>query len=326
MNDPKRRWLFKLMLSSGALLTWGRALAADFPKKTVEIVVGFPAGGSADMLARVVQPVLAQELVGIVIVENRPGAATNIATGDVARAQPDGHRLLLAVSNSLTINPHLYPNAGFDVLKDLRPLAIVATAPLSIAVRADSDIASLADLLKKARAEGGKISYGSPGIGSPMHLLGEILSQEAKVAMTHVPYSGTPPLLNDLVGGNVTSAISTYAAMNPFLKAGKLRILALAEDKRFELAPDIPLIKETVPGISLGTWFGFAAPAKTPDDVIERLHRALFVAMADAKVKKTLEANGMVTMLEGPQEMGKRMRAELDTFGQLIKSRGIEAK
>lgn len=317
------RWTRGLTALLAGALVAGSVAAQTFPQRPIEVVVGYPPGASLDILARLMQPHMAAFLGQQVVVDNRAGAGGNIGTSSVARSAPDGYRILLASNANLTINPHVYKDPGFDVFDDLEPITQLATGPVAIVVNRELNIDSLEQLLELARQNPGKVSYGTPGIGSPMHLLGEMLSQETGVQLNHVPYKGSVPALNDLIGGSINVAISTLATITPFLETGKLKVIALAEAEPFALNPDIPLIKDTVPGLTSPAWFAFVAPKGTPKEVIDKLHAASVAALENESVRKGLEVGAMVPLAEGPEGLAQLMREEYDLFGRVVQERNI---
>ncbi len=327
MSMPVTRWAtgLGLGLALSASLALPAAHAKDFPQRSVEVVVGYPAGASLDILARLLQPKMSEVLGEQVIVENRAGAGGNIGTANVARSDPDGHRILLASNANLSINPHIYPDAGFDPFEDFEPITQLASGPVALVVNTSTNIESVQDLLDRAKANPGSITYGTPGVGSPMHLLGEMMAQEADFEWTHVPYKGSVPALTDLMGGNIDVSISTLATTTPFLDSGKLKVIALAEAEPFVQAPDSPLLADTIPGLTAPAWFAFVAPAGTPQEAIDALYEASVAALEDPAVIKGLEAGAMVPAAHGPEALTELIRADYDAFGKVIEERGIRA-
>ena len=301
------------------------AHAQNPPTKAIEIIVPYPPGASTDLIARLLQPQVSALLKHPVVVENKGGAGGNIGADYVAKSTPDGYRLLLATNAITTINPHVSRNAGFDVFKDLAPVAKIANGPMGIAVRSDSAVATLADLIALAKKEPGKLSYGTAGNGSPHHIIGELLNQQAGISIVHVPYRGVGPALTDLMGGNIDVVVSTLAGLTPLAAGGKVRILGVAEAKRFEGAPDIPTIAELFPGFEASSWFGIYAPAGTPAAMIDRLNAAFNTAIASQEVRTKLLANSLAPSTDTPEGFGNLTRSDFNRWGKLIRDRNIRA-
>ena len=323
MNRRFAAWSRHLGAIALATLVVGGAAAQEYPQRPIEIVVGYPPGASLDILARLLQPTMSEVLGQQVVVDNRAGAGGNIGSAAVARSAPDGYRILLASNANLTINPHVYKDPGFDVFKDFAPITQLASGPVAIVVNNEFGIDTLPELIARARQNPGKVSYGTPGIGSPMHLLGEMLSQEAGIRLNHVPYKGSVPSINDLIGGNINVAISTLATVTPFLKSGKLKVIALAEAEPFPLAPEIPLVKDTVPGLTSPAWFALVAPAGTPRPILDKIHAAAATALQTDMVRRGLETGAMVAAADGPEALAELVRREYDQFGTVVRERQI---
>ncbi|MGE0799762.1 MAG: Bug family tripartite tricarboxylate transporter substrate binding protein [Lautropia sp.] len=301
------------------------AQAQDFPTKPVHIVVPYPPGGGADIHARVVADKLAGVLGQSVIVENRAGASGNIGAQFVARAAPDGHTLLLAVSN-LVINPAVQPNQPVDALKDFTPVAITLTAQNLLLVNPSLPVKTLREFIDYAKANPGKLSYGSTGIGTPL-LAMELLKAMAKLDIVQVNYKGDAPALTDLIGGQIQAYAGNIAAVEQQHRSGKLRGLAVTSRQRAESLPDVPTIDEAgVPGYELETWFGFVAPAGTPRPVVDKLNAAINRVIAMPDVRKRMQDSGFRPFTAGADEFGAKMRGDLAKFTELVKSAGIKVE
>lgn len=322
-RHPARRRLLTA-LSAAALLPVG-ARAQAYPNRAVELVVPYPTGASVDFTARLVQPRVAAALGQSVVIDNRAGAGGNIGSAYVAKSPPDGHRILLTTNAVMSINPHVYRNMGFDVLKDLAPVTLAVNGPIGIAVAANSPIQSLPDLIAHAKRNPGKLSFGTPGSGSPQHVIGELLKQRAGIFMVHIPYRGVGPVITDVIGGSVDIVISTLAALTPQASAGRLRVLALAEAKRSEAAPQLPLVAETLPGFEASAWLAFFAPAGTPREVIARLNTVLAAAINADDVKPKLIASALTPGGGTPEQLARLVRDDHERWGRIIRERGITA-
>jgi len=257
------------------------------------------------------------------VVENRTGAGGNIGAAYVAKSPPDGHRILLTTNAVMTVNPHVYKNMGFDVLKDLAPITLAVSGPIGIAVSSTTSIRNMAELVAFAKTNPGKLSYATPGSGSPQHVVGELIKQRAGIFIVHIPYRGLGPAFVDVIAGTVQVVISTLSALLPHAAAGKLRILALAEARRSEAAPDLPVIAETIPGVEASAWLGFFAPGGTPKDIIARLNTAIAAALRSDELRAKLIANALVPGGGSAEELGQLVRADHDRWGRIVRERGI---
>ena len=308
-----------------ALLTAAPVGAQDFPSKTIEIVVPYPPGGSTDVVARKLQQKLSEMWGKPVMVDNRAGGNGNIGTAYVARSPADGHRLLMSTSALLTVNPHVHTNPGFDAFKDFAPVSLVSNGALAVGVNPSLGINTLADLVAYVKRNPKKVFYGTPSSGTPQHLVGELLNQVAGLDMTPVHYKGIAPALNDVLAGNVPLVFSTYAALKPQADAGRIKVLAVAEPKRMEMAPSVPTMSETFPGFEMTTWFGIFAPAGTPPAVVNKLSQAIAAIIAQPDVNQLLNSLALPPMGSGPQEMGRVLRMDFDRLGKVVRDNKITA-
>jgi tripartite-type tricarboxylate transporter receptor subunit TctC len=298
--------------------------AQGYPDKAIELVVPYPPGASTDLIGRILQERLAAELGQPVVIENKGGAGGNMGATYVAKSQPDGYKLLLSTNAITTLNPHVM-KGGFDPLKELVAVAQIANGPIGIAVRGDSSISTLAELVAFAKQHPNKLSFGSAGNGSPQHVIGELLNQAAGVSMLHVPYRGIGPALTDLLGGNINVVISTLAGLSVLASSNKVKVLAIAEDRRFKGAPNIPTIAETYPGFVASSWFGVYAPAGTRPEVVKRLNAAVNNAVANEQVNQKLVAAGLVPISTTPEGFAKLTRDDYERWGKLVKQKNIHA-
>jgi len=297
-----------------------KALAAD----KFTLVAPFPPGGPIDTLARLLADGLGKRYGQVALVDNAPGAAGNIGMDKVKKAKPDGHTLLVIPAGNLTINPTLMPKFPFSIDKDFVPVAMLAKTPNVLVTHPGTGIKSVADLIKAAKAKPDTLSYASPGIGSGLHLAGELFKDQAKVEILHVAYKGTPPALNDVLGGTVPLMFSNLPTVLPHLKSGKLVALAVTDSTRTPNAPDIPTMAEVgVPGIVVPSWYGLLAPAGTPADVVEQLARDAQDILAQAAVREQLKAQGMTDWNLQTTAFGAHIRDETARWAKVIKARNI---
>ena len=314
-----------LALTLGTLLATAPALAQNFPTKPITMVVGFAAGGATDVVARIIAKHLGDELKQNVIVENKAGAGGNIATDYVARAEADGHTLLLGSVGSLTVAPHMQARLPYKPLQDFAPVTMAVVFSNVLVVKPDLPVKNLADLIKLAKAKPGTVTYASSGIGGAGHLAGELLEQVADADMTHVAYKGGGPAMVGMLGGEVDSFFGTPPSVGPHVKAGKVRAIATTGAKRDPLMPDVPTVAEQgYPGYDTMNWYAYVVPAKTPQPVINKLNQVLVKILKDPVVGKELEAKGLSPSPSTPAELGAYMKREYDTWAVVVKKAGIK--
>jgi tripartite-type tricarboxylate transporter receptor subunit TctC len=299
------------------------ANAQTYPDKTIRLVTPWPPGGGADGVARLVAQALTKELGQTVYVENIAGAGGNIGTQQFTRAKPDGYTLLLATSSTNSVNPHLYTRLGFDPVKDFAPVALVATIPSILVVPTASPFKTPKDIIDAAKAQPGKLSYGSGGNGASAHLAGELFKSIAKIDVLHVPYKGSGPAMNDVMGGQITFMFDTGAI--PFVRGGKVRALAVASDKRIPALPDVPTTDELgVKGMHMSAWYGIAAPAGTPQPIINRVNAAVNAALASGDLTQRLNQIGADVRSGSPDMFVKFWNTELDRYAGIVKLTGAK--
>jgi tripartite-type tricarboxylate transporter receptor subunit TctC len=322
MNTTRRQVIAGgAALLAGGLAPLARAQgAADtYPSGPVKIVVGFSAGGPTDLAARLVAAKLQQALGQTFLVENKPGAGSNLASGIVADAAPDGYTLLMAAA-PLAINNHLYKGLKWNVLSSFAPITQVMSAPCILAVRPDS-YKTMAELVADAKKNPGKLSYSSSGAGGSQHLAGELLQQKAGIKLIHVPYKGASPALNDLLGGQIQMGFMTSLSSVPYFKSGKLRALAVAAPQRMPQLPDVPTMAEAgLPGVEMNSWSGLLAPAKTPPEIVAKLNREAVKALQSPDVHDKLVAQGAMVVASTPQEFATYLKNEYENYGKLIEA------
>jgi len=301
-------------------------MAADaFPTKPIRIVVPFPPGGPADVLARTVGDRIAAALGQPVVVDNRPGAGGNIGMELVAKAAPDGHTLALAPAGNLTVNPSLYRNVPYDVGRDFAPVTVIAAVPNVLVVNPQVPAKDLAELIAYAKANPGKLNYSSPGPGSGAHLAGELLKSSAGIDIVHVPYSGIAPAVTAVMAGDVQLMFAGAPSALPQVAGGKLRALAVASPMRIASAPALPTLSEAgLPGFDVTSWYSIVAPAATPPAVVERLQKEIARALTSPDVKAKLTGIGAEPIANTPEEFAAMMRVETAKWSKIVKDANIK--
>ncbi|MDB5955566.1 tripartite tricarboxylate transporter substrate binding protein [Ramlibacter sp.] len=306
-------------LLGGGWITRAAAQASEYPNAPVKIVVGFSAGGPTDLAARLVGAKLQAAWGQPFIVENRPGAGSNLASEIVAAAAPDGYTLLMAAA-PIAINGHLYKGLKYDVQKSFEPISQVMSAPCILAVRPDS-YKTLAELVAAAKQQPGKLSFSSSGPGGSQHLAGELLQQKAAIKLIHIPYKGAAPALSDLIGGQISMGFMTSLSSVPYFTSGRLRALAVAAPQRLPQLPDVPTMAEAgFPGVEVNSWSGLLAPAHTPPEIVARLQREVVRALAAPDLRDKLMSQGAVVVGSTPTEFAAYLAREHADYGKLIRS------
>lgn len=310
----------------GFLGSLGAASAEDaYPSHPIQLVVPNAPGGGMDIVARVLAPKFAAALKQPVVVENRPGAAENIGIRSVAKAAPDGYTLLFS-ANTITINPSLFAHLDYDVEKELQPVGRVASLPLIIISDPSAPFGTLPELIAYAKQNPGKLSYGSPGVGTPHNLAMELLKSDADIDIQHIAYRGAAPAMNDLLGGTIPLMATTIPPAKPHLLSGKLRALATMHSSRLNELPDVPTVSETLPGYSVDIWHAVMAPMGIPQSVQEKLTGALESVIKDPEFAKQLEPLGVIASWMPPAELRDLIRNEQMQWAATIKKAGIEVK
>ena len=322
ITSRARRWLCAAALAAGTV-----AAHAAFPDKPVKIVVAGPPAGGTDFLARLLAERLAEMWKQPVIVENRAGASGMIGTKYVLLAPADGYTLILGHTATHAIVPALHHPTPYDPVADFVPISLVATAPEVLVVPAGSPIRTVADLVALAKARPGSVTYGSPGIGLPQHLLGHRLGQIAGVDLMHVPYKGSSPALTDLMGGQITAMVVTSAAVMPFIKDGKVRAIAVNSARRTEMLPNVPTFTELgMPELSQLGWFGVFAPAKVPRDVIAAIGSAIAKVMSAPEVRARIAAQYVDPVGDTPEQFAAFHREEVRKWNTIVNQSGVRAE
>jgi tripartite-type tricarboxylate transporter receptor subunit TctC len=323
MDIPRRRFLH---LAAGAAVLPAlphAAIAQAYPARPVHIIVGFPAGGTGDILVRLIGQWLSERLGQSFITESRPGAASNIGTEAVVRAPADGYTLLL-VGAPAAINATLYDRLSFNFLRDIAPIAGIIRAPNVMVVNPAFPAKTVPEFIAYAKANPGKLNMASAGIGSAPHIYGEMFKMMTGVDMVHVPYRGNAPALTDLIGGQVQVYFDNMPSSIEYIRAGRLRALAVTTATRWEGLPDIPTVAEFVPGFEASGWFGIGAPRNTPAEIIERLNKEINAGLADPKLKAQFAELGGTALVLSPRAFGDLIAAETEKWAKVIRAANIK--
>ena len=323
-TPPPRQFATRVTRWAGAAaavlgLASGAAFAQAWPVKPISLIVPFPAGGTTDVLARAVGQELSKSLGQPVIVESRPGAGATLGADFVAKAKPDGYTLLMGAVHH-TIATSVYKKLPYDFQKDLAPISTVALVPNVLVVNPNVPAKTVKELLALARAEPGKLTYGSNGNGTSQHLIGAQFEAMGGVQMLHVPYKGSGPLTTDLLGGQISMSFDTITPVLAQVRAGKLRALAVTTLKRSPALPDVPTLDESgLKGFDLGTWFGLLAPAGTPKEIVTRLNTELVKIINAPEFRKKMDDIGAQPVGDSPEQMARQIRADTERFATLVK-------
>ena len=323
MKLPRRHFLH-LAAGAAALPAVSRAASAQaYPNKPIRWIIGFPAGGGADTVARIMEPWLSRRLGQPVTIENRPGASTNIAVQAVINSPPDGYTLLWHGLSSV-VNASLFTNLQFDIQRDIDPAAGVVSYPMIMVAHPSVPANSVAELIAHAKAHPGKITMASFGTGSASHLAGELFKFMAGIDMVHIPYRGGAPMTTDLIGGQVQVGFDVMVTALPQVRSGKLRALGVLGAKRFDLLPDVQAVAETVPGYEASTWAGIGVPRGTPPEIIERLNREVNAGLAQPDIRARLADVGTVPMALSAADFKAYIAAEALKWDKVVKIAGIK--
>jgi len=320
------KFITTMVVSLGLGVSFGCAAQDIWPTQKITFVVPYPAGGPTDTMARLLSVPMASRLGTPVVVDNRSGASGNIGTGAVARAKPDGYTILLATSGNMSVNQSLFKNLNYDPIKDFAPIIQISTFPLVLEVKADSPIKTMSDYLALARAEPIRVTFGSAGNGTPMHLCPELIKKIAGVSLLHVPYKGTNPALTDLLGGQITSACDVIVGSIKYIQNGQFRALAVTTKERVAVLPDVPTMDESgLKGFDYFAWHGIAAPTGTPASILTRYNTVFNEIFNDPEFAKKWEASGSPVVGGSAQKFSALILSEAERLGALVKELGIQA-
>jgi tripartite-type tricarboxylate transporter receptor subunit TctC len=303
------------------------AAAQNYPTRPITLVVPFPPGGSTTIVARIVTERMADAIGQQFVVDNRGGAGGTLGTRQVAKSAPDGYTIALGYSGTLAIAPSLFPNLGYDVRTDFAPIGRIGAAPSAVVVHPSFPAHSVAELIAYAKANPGKVNYGSAGIGTVGHVAGEYFAIESGIKLVHIPYKGTGPAITDLLGGHIPLSFSPIPAVHESAKSGLLRMLAVTSAKRSTLLPDVPTVAESgMPGFDAVLRYGLVAPAGTPRPIIERLNTALRAALESKEVSNRLAIEGAEPLPSTPEEYAIDIDREETQWSKVIKASGTKAE
>jgi tripartite-type tricarboxylate transporter receptor subunit TctC len=299
------------------------AWAQDYPGRPVHLIIGFPAGGFGDIVARLVGQGLQERLGQPFVVENRPGAGSNLAAETVVRASPDGYTLLV-VTAANAVNATFYDKLDYEFSRDIAPVAGLVGAPYVMTVHPAVPARTVPEFIAYAKANPGKINMASAGNGSSLHMSGELFKMMTGVDMLHVPYRGEPPAINDVIAGQAQVVFASMPGSISHIRAGKLRALAVTTAKRSPALPDIPPLGESVPGYEVDGWIGIGAPKGTPPDIVDRLNKAMSIVLADPKLKARIGDLGGAPLAGSPSDFGKLIAAETAKWAKVVKFSGAK--
>ena len=324
-----RRRLLPL-IAAAPVLAFRRTAAAQapspsaWPSRVVKLVVPFTPGGGIDGIGRILGARLSEMWGQQVVIENKPGAGGNIASEFVARSAPDGYTMYISAAG-LAVNRYLFASINYDPLADFAPVTLICLFPNILVVPSSSQVHSVGDLLALARTNPGKVTFASPGHGSSPHMSGELFKYLAKVDLTHVPYRGASPAYTDVIAGRVDCTFAVMASALPLVHSGQLRALGVTTAARVAAAPEVPTIAEAgVPGYDTSSWFAFFVPAKTPPEIIRKMHADTVAALAEPQIRAKLDALGVVVVGSTPEQLGTHLKAEMERWAPVIKAANIK--
>jgi tripartite-type tricarboxylate transporter receptor subunit TctC len=319
-----RRRSFTLAAAAGLAAVTGGARAQAFPNKPMRLVVTFPPGGAPDILARLFAD--KAQLGQTIVVDNKPGAGGNLGADFVAKAPADGHTLVMGTVGTHAINGALYAKMPYDMVRDFAPVAHVASAPNLLVVTNDLPVKTVSELVAYLKANPNKLSFGSPGIGSSVHVSGELFKSLTGTSMSHVPYKGRQFAIPDLVGGQIQLMFDNMPSALPMAREGKIRAIAVTTAKRSAAAPEIPTVAETVPGFEATTWFAMFAPAGTPKEAVARINAEMRRVYALPDVMERMKSLGLEPWISSPEELTQFQAAEIAKWAKVVKDSGAKAE
>lgn len=324
VNKHVRQGRIALTVAAGVLAA-GAAAAQGFPNRPIRLISPYPPGGANDLLARIIAPRLGESLGQQVVVENRAGATGNIGAELVARAPADGHTLLMGQAGNLTINISLMAKMPFDPVRDFAPITLVAATPNVLVVHPSLPVRTVKDLIALSKASPGQINYATSGIGSPGHLAAELLNKSAGIQLVHIPYKGAAPALMDVVAGNAHLYFTSAMSAQPFVPAGRLRMVAVASAKRSPSLPNVPTVAEAgFPDFDVSSWWGVVAPAGTPREVITRLHGEILRVIGLPETRTKIGEQGADIVTSTPEQFAAYIRGETAKWARLIREVGVK--
>lgn len=318
-------WLAMGLAAVAAAPALAQSVPADYPSQPIRLMVPWPPGGGVDTAARMIAKPLGDRLGRPIVVENRGGAAGNIGTEIAANAPGDGYNLLMGSITPNAVNPHLYARLGFDPRKDFQPIMLVLSAPTVLVVPANSPFRSVKDVIDAARANPGKLNYGSGGVGSSQHLAAVQFMQSAGIRIEHVPYKGTAPAELDLIAGQIDVMLDTMTCL-PYIASGKMRALAVSSRTRSSALPDVPTLTEAGVPVALTSWYGLMAPKGTPRAIIDRINAEANAVLASEEVRRQILSFGAEAGGGTPEEFGKFVAAELERYAEIVRLSGAKAE
>lgn len=323
---PRAPSLYLFVILAAAASLSAQAAETAYPNRPIRFICPYPPGGATDPTARMFGAWLSERLGGNVVVDNRPGAGATLGHGLAAHATPDGYTLLLGTSGGLVVGPAYGTKVNYDPVKDFAPIGLVVDAPFVLIVHPAVPAKSVGELIALAKAQPGKILFGSPGAGTPNHLGMELLKSLTGAEFVHVAYKGGGPALVDLLSGRIQALFGSLPYTNPAIRSGKAKAIAVGHPQRVRLVPDLPAIAEVLPGFNNTTWYGILAPAGTPRAIVDKLNAEIRNAVADPKFRERLETMGLDPISSTPEELRERIRSELARWRKVVAEAGIGLK
>jgi len=314
-----------LAISIIALVISFNGQAQSYPNQPIRLVIPFAAGGPSDVLARGFSQKLGESLGQPIIIDNKPGAGTNLAAEFVAKSKADGYTIFLMMVGTQAINETLYKKLSYNTIKDFSPISLVASSSLMLVANPSVPVKNVADLITYSKANPGKINFGSSGTGTPLHLGGELFNVQAGTTLNHVPYKGAAPALTDVLGGQIQTAMVGTPAALPFVKTGKLTAIGVTSLKRSSNAPEIPAIAETLPKFEVELVYAMVAPAGTPKDIINKLNSQLVSILNNPEIKSQLNSKGFDVISSSPEQLGEYIKSEVSKWAPIVKKSGATA-
>lgn len=314
-----------LAISIIALVISFNSQAQSYPNQPIRLVIPFAAGGPSDVLARGFSQKLGESLGQPIIIDNKPGAGTNLAAEFVAKSKADGYTIFLMMVGTQAINETLYKKLSYNTIKDFSPISLVASSSLMLVANPSVPVKNVSDLIAYSKANPGKINFGSSGTGTPLHLGGELFNVQAGTTLNHVPYKGAAPALTDVLGGQIQTAMVGTPAALPFVKTGKLTAIGVTSLKRSSNAPEIPAIAETLPKFEVELVYAMVAPAGTPKDIINKLNSQLVSVLNNPEIKSQLNSKGFDVISSSPEQLGEYIKSEVSKWAPIVKKSGATA-